>query len=50
MIFKFSKSQTVEIFRLLYLLLHVGWKELQNYSIGHDFICHLRKFQNSERH
>ena len=50
MIFKFSKSQTVEIFRLLYLLLHVGWKELQNYSIGHGFICHLQKFQNSERH
>ena len=40
MVFKFSKSETAEIFRILFLLSHLVWKELQNYSIEHGFICH----------
>ena len=31
MVFKFSKSQTVEIFRIFFLLSHLGWKELKIY-------------------
>ena len=40
MVFKFSKSETAEIFRILFLLSHLVWKELQNYFIEHGFICH----------
>ena len=42
--FNFSKNQTVELFRILFLLSHLGWKELQNYSIGYRSVRHLRKF------
>ena len=31
--FKFSKSQTLHIFCILFSLSHLGWRELQNYSL-----------------
>ena len=49
MLFKSSKSQTVEIFHILFSLSHLTLKELQNFSFGYVFICRLRKFQNSEQ-
>ena len=42
LVFNFSKNQTVDIFRVLFLSSHLGWKEIQNYSIGYVFICQLR--------